>query len=64
MSLDCQGMSKQEAFAALVLGLKKHQQNYLSNEVSARSMGRKYLWATTAIYSINRTATACDRQFG
>lgn len=39
MGLDCQGMSKEEAFTALILGLKKHQQNYLSNEVSARSLG-------------------------
>ena len=44
MKLDCQGMSKQEAFASLIGGLKKHQQFYLGNEVSARSLGAEAIY--------------------
>ncbi|MAD61660.1 MAG: hypothetical protein CMH49_09170 [Myxococcales bacterium] len=44
MKLDCQGMSKQEAFASLIEGLKKHQQFYLGNEVSARSLGAEAIY--------------------
>ncbi len=46
LKLDCQGMSKKEAFSEAILALKKHQELYLSNELSARSLGADEVFQT------------------
>ena len=46
MSIDCQGMNKQEAFGHVLKGLQVHKQAYLVNETSANSLGALQLYSS------------------